>query len=677
MPPSDVVVNFRSRKMLRPGTDGVTVACMTTTTTTTPVRIRTFKDATAVLAETLPGYESRPEQELLATAIESVWTETPTSKTRVLVGQAGTGTGKSLASLIPSILSRKRTIYSTGTKALQSQLMEKDLPFLAEHLGVDFKFAMLQGIGNYFCQARAVEKLDDPLSKRAWDEFEADTDMEMNGLRSSLSFEIDERTWSYLTTSADDCTRKKCPFYAECRFMKARTEGLAADVLVVNHALVALNARLKQDTGIGFVLGEYDHMILDEAHEFEEFVTMALTEKMTQGTFVSLNNDLLAFSRKHENDEIPQLSIGLVPSAQQFFRTFEEGRIRHQEAIDKSDVVIQMMTPLGEILEMLDKFTDTDFDSAKDLSNWNRLRSRTRNLLQALGDFLLKSDVEAVRMIELESGRKYPEVLSVVPVNVGPWLKQWLWSEVKPVLVSATILVGGKADFIVNRLGLQDEEVVVVDVGTPFDYDTNSQLYIPRHIPAPAGSTREQWESEMLPLMEELIKASRGRALLLFTSTSQMRKAYDVLAPGLPYETKKQGDLPNDAMTRWFRETTDSVLFATRSFFTGIDVQGEALSLVVIDKLPFPVPTEPVFEARCEEVEMNGGKPFFDLSVPVMTLTLQQAFGRLIRTKQDRGVVAILDPRLSTKGYGHTICKSLPAPQVFDLNDVDRFFEEG
>jgi ATP-dependent DNA helicase DinG len=641
-------------------------------TSTTPVTVapRTFREATSVLADRLPGYEARPEQEKLATAIEDSWADRS-----ILVGQAGTGTGKSLAALIPAVLSGDRVVYSTGTKALQSQIMDKDLPFLAEHLGVDFTYAMLQGIGNYFCMSEASQQLQsDPLVKRAWDEFEADTAGELSGLRDSLSFEIDKKSWSYATTSSDNCTRKKCPFYEGCYFMRAKNKAMAADVVVVNHALVALDGRIFEKARDHFILGHYAHLVLDEAHEFEEFVTMALTVRMNEGTFVALNNDLLSFARRYDNEEITQDSLTLVPGAQSLFRVLEEGRIKQADAMQHSDIVMALMTPLGRIFEALEKYSKSDFETPKEQSNFTRLHQRVQNLVQGLGDFLLSNDQDNVRFIEITHGRKYPKSLEIVPVTVAPWLRANLWQEVAPTLISATLLVNGKADYIVRRLGLDTAPVVTVDVGTPFDYQTNSQLYIPQHIVPPAGKDREKWEQDIIPLMRQLVEASGGRALLLFTSNSAMNKTFEILSPQLNFDCKRQGDLPNEALTRWFREEETSVLFATRSFFTGIDIQGDSLSMVIIDKLPFPVPTEPVFEARCEEVERRGGQSFMEMSVPIMTLILQQAAGRLIRTKRDRGVIAIMDPRLKTKGYGHTICKSLPMPQVYDLNDVDRFF---
>lgn len=641
-------------------------------TSTTPVRVspRTFREATDVLAETLPGYEARPEQEKLATAIEDSWRDNS-----ILVGQAGTGTGKSLAALIPAVLSGDRVIYSTGTKALQSQIMDKDLPFLYEHLGVEFDYAMLQGIGNYFCKSAASQVLQsDALVKRAWDEFEADVEGNLSGLRDSVSFEIDKKSWSYATTTSDNCTRKKCPFYEECYFMRAKDRAMRADVVVVNHALVALDARIFEKAGDHFILGSYSHLILDEAHEFEEFVTMALTVRMNEGTFVALNNDLTAFARRYDADDITQESLALVPAAQTFFRTFEEGRVKQSDAMEHSELVMELMTPLGKIFDGLQKFSTSDFPTTKEASVYSRLVQRVQNLVQGLGDFLLKDDHETVRFFEEVYGRKYPKSLEIVPVTVAPWLRANLWQSVSPTLISATLLVGGKADYIVDRLGLDTAPVTTVDVGTPFDYLSNSQLYIPQHIVPPAGKDREQWERDIIPLMRQLVEASGGRALLLFTSNSALKKTYDILAPQLNFDCRKQGDMPNEALTRWFREEETSVLFATRSFFTGIDIQGDALSMVIIDKLPFPVPTEPVFEARAEQIERRGGQSFMELSVPMMTLVLQQAAGRLIRTKRDRGVIAIMDPRLKTKGYGHTICKSLPMPQVYDLNDVDRFF---
>lgn len=661
----------------------------------------TFSETQVVLRQALPGYEERVQQRMLAEEIERSW-ESET----ILVGQAGTGTGKSLAYLIPAILSDGRVVVTTGTKNLQAQLMDKDLPFLAEHLGVSFKFAMIQGKRNYFCHAKAVENAPgNPLISDALAQFAADDeqheqtgiDWQLDGLRENLITDVDNTSWMNMTISADECPRKSCPFWQVCRFERAKAKAYAAKVVVANHALVALDGVINQQSdGHANILGAFQHLVIDECHDFEGFLTNALTKMQTLGSWVAMTKELRGMIHAVEfddadHDPIEQLCLDMKYNAEQFFELFPVGRVRHKAAFDNAGPTTALIDALKATQTILDYYAidngegmPMDDFSVSTKARFNRMRSRLFNLQQGLSDFLLKTDAQVIRLFEEEGhGFNRVKVLKVVPVRVDEWARDWLWSRVTPTLISATALVDGKADFLVDQLGLRDipddgdmpTPITVIDVGSPFDFKRQSLLYIPEHIAEPTPAKRAQWEREMLPLMEELVMISKGRALLLFTSRSQMDKAWDAFAAKIPFPARKQGDASPALLTRWFREETNSVLFATRSFFQGIDIQGESLSLVVLDKLPFPSPVDPIFEARGEDIERRGGSSFGDLSVPQMSLILQQAFGRLIRTKLDYGVVAIMDPRLVTKNYGHKIRRSLPAPTCNDLGDVESFFE--
>jgi ATP-dependent DNA helicase DinG len=653
---------------------------------------RTFAEAQVALAAALPNYESRPEQVLLATNIEKSWEDGT-----ILIGQAGTGTGKSLAGLIPAILSGERTIYATATKALQSQIMGKDLPFLEANLGVPFTYAMLQGRSNYFCHMRATETQgDNPMIGQALAEFSKDDDAaevmsvglpvyQLDGLRENLPTAVDNASWSKMTITADECPRKKCPFYSVCRFQNAKAKADVSQVVVANHALLALDGVVAQSSG-GFasILGDYHHVIVDECHELAEFITNALTKQQSPGTYRHYTSELRSVSRhpdfeETDTDSIETLSSDIVVASSRFFDAFEPGRVRHRAAVDAIAVVEPLIGFLQGVQEILLENANNS-DDKHFVARLNKLSSRTGNLLGAVTDFLLKPDTEMVRLFEIEKrGNNDTKVLRVIPVSVAQWSREWLWTsplrERPPTMISATVLVDNRPDFIVKQLGLDTAPTTVVDVGSPFDFTAQSRLYVPAHIPEPTQARRQQWELAMNPLIEQLVNISEGRALLLFTSAAQMNKAWDAFAHKLTYPCRKQGDASVALLTTWFREETNSVLFATRSFFTGIDIQGDSLSLVVIDKLPFPVPTDPVFEARCEDVERRGGNSFGDLTVPMMSLVLQQAFGRLIRTKSDRGVVAIMDPRLMTKGYGTKIRRSIPAPYTDNIDDIEAFFE--
>lgn len=640
-----------------------------------------FAEATVRLRDTLPGYEERTEQTRLATAIEQ-----SIQDGSILLAQAGTGTGKSLASLIPAILSGDTVVYSTASKALQSQIVEKDLPFLAEHLGVPFTFAMLQGRKNYLCRERLVnsDKVTPSDIRPLLSVVEASdaSDVKIIGLRDDFG-SVDEATWSAVTVTSDDCLGKECLFYDNCYATLAKQKAAASNVVVVNHALLMSDTAVRVASGgAASILPGYVGLIVDEAHELEQYATNALAFELRPKSIVTFAGDFATFVRRHATewiDEADDIRGKLATANESLFHLLgrHEGRLRHRWFVDNAEAFLSVNEALLDAKRVLDEiaieFERTDFIERKLVTLLQRNAKRVDNLSSSVMGLLMKTDTEVVRFVE---SNNFGVVLKSLPVRVGPWLAENLWPDCTPVLLSATLFMGGSADYVIDRYGLDiaEREVRMVDAGTPFDYDKQLVLYVPGHISEPTPKLKAQWTDEMIPLVIELVKASRGRALLLFTSNAQMRDVHAKVARHIDYPVKKQGDEPTPALTRWFRETTDGVLFATRSFFTGIDIQGESLSLVVIDKLPFPVPTDPVIEARSEEVEARGLSAFGDYTVPIMTLTLLQAHGRLIRTKQDKGVVAILDPRLWTKGYGKTIMRALPGVHSRDLNDVDRMF---
>ena len=640
---------------------------------------RTWHEAQVVLRDRLPRYEERPQQTRLAEAIERSFADgTP------LVGQAGTGTGKSLAALVPMILSGQPSYYSTGTKALQAQLMDKDLPFLRENLGVDFRYAMLQGRSNYVCHAQLAQTVSDidPVladireAVAADDEANAPADFQVT-TRESLGFEVADQTWRKASISSDNCTRKECPFYAgHCRAQYAKAVAEKAQVVVVNHALVATDAKLFADTG-GEVsmLGAIENMVIDEAHELEQYVINALEGKFSAATFRALAAFLRSTASKLDidTDDIDPLLTDMQAAAEAMLAELPtEGRIRHFQIIEQVEAIETAIKSLDPLVEMFDEVDGFLLETRAQTVALSMAKRRLANLRQKMTDFLLKRDSEVVRFIEIDGDHKY---VVTRPIEIGDWARENMWTRYTPVVMSATILVDGSADFINRTLGIDRPEVL--DVGSPFDYQANSRLYVPSTITAPVGRDRDRWAAEMYPQVARMVEASKGRALLLFTSKSQMRDAFFTLRNDfkrLGLECKMQGDESNARLTRWLRET-GGVLFGTKSFFTGIDIQGSNLSLVVIDKLPFPVPTEPVFEARTELLEARGRNAFSELTIPEMTLPLMQAFGRLIRTMTDKGVVAIMDPRITGKGYGKKISRSIPAPLTVDLDAVERFLE--
>jgi ATP-dependent DNA helicase DinG len=646
---------------------------------------KTFSEAEAVLAANLPGYESRPHQQKLARSVEEAIADG-----NHLLGQAGCGTGKSLGYLIPAILSGKQIVVTTATKALQDQLILKDLPFLQEHLGVPFTFAALKGRSNYACLARTqggeateISVLGDVLAQINADSYvpgQPLDDSVFYAQREDFNIEISDQDWRKMTATSDECPGKRdCPFGGQCYAERAKARAAQANVLVVNHALFCVDLILREKTeGAVNLLGDFDIVIADEAHELEEYATGAFSAKFHDGTFNFLAGDIRAFANRE--GQLPKVESALSTLAQinnHFWdslpnpeRNQQTRRLRMTEVLEHEDAYVEVIDALNDLRVALFQV----YVPSEDIKASARkavLVRRINSVVEKFIDLTITPDSELVRWISIETfGRRNHErkVLNSAPVSVATILRRLLFERTTSILVSATL----PFDHIAERLGVDAYDSV--DVGTPFDFTKQALLYVP-DIAEPTPKNREQWQRQAIEEIEALVTASDGRALLLFTSNADLNAAYRALAHKLPYKVLKQGERPNRVLAAEFTADVHSVLFATRSFFTGVDFQGDTASLVVLSKLPFPVPSEPMVEARCEAIENSGGNSFGHYTIPEMTLPLQQGFGRLIRHRNDRGVVAILDPRLVSKSYGKQIVKALPdAPLVRDLDEVERFF---
>lgn len=672
--------------------------------------LSTFVDAEVRLAETLPGYESRPQQQALAAAIE----EALGSGTHLL-GQAGCGTGKSLAALIPAILSHQRTVVATATKALQDQIAYKDLPFLAENLGEPFTYALLKGRSNYLCMAAysdpdTTDRVAYPALREVAVAIGRD---DFDGERDNIGTDLTDQEWRALTVTAEECPGKNnCPFAGECYAEKAKARAQEADIVVVNHALLCMDAYIKATTdGYATMLGPYDVLVVDEAHELRSYATNTLTARFSQSSFRALTTEVRNFVAtlydEGQAEKLNDLGAEVVAASEVLWPKLGDGRLRQVHFIEAEEEWFAVVKALQDLTTAFlavstDKVPERNEEHKKANARKGRLAARCRNLTAKFTDLLAAPFDVLVRWVEMEERTSRrgettsTKVIFTAPIDVAPTMRDWFfardevvheqvlrsgevrtWNEdpLTAVLVSATLKTkeGAMAfEYIAETLGVDEHNSI--DVGTPFDFETQSLLYIPRDLPDPTKE-KQAWASISVSLMGDLVRASDGRALLLFTSKSQMRAAYEALSSRLPYTCLMQGQRPNKILAVEFMADPSSVLFATRSFFTGVDFAGEACSLVVIDKMPFPVPTEPMNEARCENIVARGGNDFSDYVIPEMTLPLQQAFGRLIRHREDRGVVAILDPRLATKGYGRGILRALPqARRVETLGEVQAFF---
>ncbi|MDX6513151.1 MAG: ATP-dependent helicase DinG [Gaiellaceae bacterium] len=607
-------------------------------------------DALDRLASVLPDYERRPEQIALAEAVARALADE-----EHLLAQAGTGTGKSLGYLLPALESGRRVVVATATKALQEQLLTKDIPLAAAALGREVRVAVLKGRQNYLCRRRVdgVQFTGPGLLGAAGDVDAYERllpwiDSTATGDRAELDAEPSASLWSELAVGSDRCLGRRCAHVSSCFAEVARQRAGAAELVIANHALYFADLALREQTDGARVLPEHDAVIFDEAHKLEESAATWLGARITVAAVRRLVAD--AFQAADEAE------IAVPVRATERIEIAVEGLLRAVAPPSGRRRIRELPHDLAAVL----------IEELVGLAETVRGRGDELDAVAARAG-KLAGDVEAC----LETSRPdrvvwaEPGALAYAPVDVSQALRDSLWSDgPTAVLVSATLEFG----FVQRRLGL--EHAARFDAGSPFDFRSQALLYVPRRVAEP--------REESVPAeVEALCRHSRGRALVLTTSYRMLNEIAAHLRGRLPYDVLVQGEEPRERLLDRFRTETDSVLVATATFWQGIDVAGEALSLLVIDKLPFPSPGDPLVEARCELIVERGGDWFRDYALPVATLQLRQGFGRLIRGHGDRGVVAILDPRIYTRGYGRSLVEALPScPLVDDRLEVERFFAE-
>ncbi|MDQ1443538.1 MAG: ATP-dependent helicase DinG [Acidimicrobiaceae bacterium] len=585
------------------------------------------------------GGEARDGQARMADAVAAA-----IEGGRHLVVQAGTGTGKSLAYLVPAILSGRRIVVATATKALQDQLADKDLPFLQAQLGAEhaFEFAVLKGRSNYLCRQRMREvaggddqlELDDdvgPLGREIARLIEFGADC-VSGDRAELSFEPRAKAWSSVSVSAMECPgAAKCPSGAECFAEAARQKAAVADVIVVNTHLYATHL-----ASGGFVLPDHDVVVFDEAHQLEDVAASGLGIELTAGrlrTLARLARPLLG--------KDPTAADELEGAAALLEAALEPWRGKRLPA-DLGEHVGAVAALTGERARRLVSAVRTaDGDEA-----------RKARVMQAgghlVGDLAMVAEISDGDVAWVE-GQAHAPALKVAPVDVSAVLAARLWGERTAILTSATIPPN-----LIARLGLPPDETDQLDVGSPFPYADHGVLYCAAHLPDPRSPA---YEAAMHDELEALVQAAGGRTLALFTSWRAMNAAADALRPRLPFDLLTQSDLPKPALLRAFIDDERACLFATMGFWQGVDVPGRSLSLVVLDRLPFPRPDEPLMQARRDKA---GAAAFRLIDLPRAATLLAQGAGRLIRSATDRGVVAVLDPRLASKSYRWDLVRALP-----------------
>ncbi|MGA3239504.1 MAG: helicase C-terminal domain-containing protein [Bryobacteraceae bacterium] len=642
-----------------------------TRTAARPASARQFFSRGGTLSKWHPNYEYRAGQAEMAEAVESAIADK-----RHLIVEAGTGTGKTLAYLVPALLSGQRIVVSTGTKNLQEQLFFKDIPFLQEHFSRPLKVCYMKGRANYACRQKIYDAEKEPVLAGLEEvvDFQAISAWEKTtefGDRSEIkSLPEASSAWAKLDARSDLCTGQKCPNYERCFITLMHQRAMESDIIIVNHHLFFADLSLKDDNYEGGILPEYHAVVFDEAHEIESVAGDYFGMSVSNYKLQDLRRDLSAVGRmkKFGTPELDRILERLEELTAQFFNLFGEGDRRvaftGRDAFreDNEEIYSDLLAALDLVGSHL-KLIQNPPEEIQPLFR------RAMELSMGLRFVMEENDERYVYWME-KRGRGC--FLQATPIDVSQFLAEKLFHKVDTiVLTSATLAVAGGFEFVEKRLGVENARTLVVP--GHFDYRKQALLYVPQEMPEPRNPAFTKAASEAVT---KILGHSRGRAFVLFTSYQQMRLVYDAVSFEIEYPTLLQGTAPRSALLDRFRSTPNCVLFATASFWQGVDVPGEQLSCVIIDKLPFAAPNDPVVNARIESIRKAGGNPFYDYQIPQAAIALKQGFGRLIRSKSDRGVLVLLDNRITKQRYGQVFFDSLPDYGFTTrLTDVEKFFD--
>ena len=612
----------------------------------------------------------RQQQQDMADAVQAALKNTSS-----LVVEAGTGTGKTFAYLVPALLSGQKIIVSTGTKNLQDQLFHRDLPKVCKILNIPVKTALLKGRANYLCQYRLdVSVMEGRLKSRTqasylqaireWSGRTVSGDIaEVRGVPE------DTPVWSMVTSTVDNCLGSDCPSYSSCYVMESRKKAQEADLLVVNHHLMFADMALK-DSGFGELLPGANAFIIDEAHTLPDVATQFFGQSLSGRQLLELCKDTRAEHLAAAGD-----MSGLSSACDELDKAVNDfrlalgqglGRLAWRQIKNRNDVKNALDT-IQQKLASLCEWLEHAAVRSKGLENCWR---RNQEFITQIELVAHSSDDNFIQWLDLH---KRSFVFYLTPLDIAPGFQTHMQGQrCAWIFTSATLAIDNDFSHFTRRLGLEGSETKLLD--SPFDYANNAMLVAPRNMPDPNS---EQFTETVVDYALSLIESSKGRAFLLFTSYKALRQAETLMRGRMDYPLLVQGDTPRDLLLETFREKGNAVLLGTSSFWEGVDVRGAALSLVIIDKLPFASPGDPVLQARIEQIKKNGQNAFFDFQLPNAVITLKQGVGRLIRDVTDKGVMVICDPRLTGKSYGKVFLKSLPPmKRVVDPAIVKAFLEQ-
>ena len=619
------------------------------------------------------GYEHRPAQLQMAEAVDDAF-----ENHHHAILEAGTGTGKTLAYLLPAICSGRRVVVSTATKSLQEQLYQKDVPFLQKHFAPEWKVAVMKGRSNFLCLAKMHSMAHQPLLKgmEEVDAFRQIRDwarLTETGDRAELTFLPDDSDlWSRIDARRDTCTGKKCPQFDQCFLTAMQTRAKEADLIIVNHHLFFADLALKHDD-FGSILPEYSAVVFDEAHEMEDVASDYFGQQISNFRFEELARDADQMMRlTHQGTpSLLRRTQRIREKSRAFFDTFPSKDGRFPFSRNEREAFLEQNREAYDALLNALKGLETEFAALTNKpEELLRIARRSFEIRQEFAFLFESNEKNYVYWFERRNKGVF---LAATPIDVSQILRERLFEPFDTViLTSATLTVAGRFEFIRQRMGV--DHAKECQLPPEFDYGQQALLYLPERMP----DVRDPgYAPKAADEIVSLLELSQGRAFCLFTSYAQMNDLFDRVRGRVDFPLLLQGTAPRTTLLERFKTTPNSVLFATASFWQGVDVPGDQLSCVIVDRLPFAVPSDPVIAARVRALQEEGRNPFSEFQVPEAVLSLKQGFGRLIRSKTDRGVLALLDTRISRMPYGKIFFESLPRyRRTHDLGEVERFLSD-